>query len=107
MTTDATASLPYDAPLGEYEREAGALLAALRAGDRAAAWRVKWEHPRFKDEGVERVSPAAITIDDARMVVAREYGFDDWSPLASFACDLIGDEGVRSFEGSPGAVYSL
>jgi hypothetical protein len=98
--------LPYDAGLDAYEHEAASLFAALEAQDAAAEWRVKWEHPRFRGRDVADVRRGPVRTDDARMVVAREYGFEAWPQLAAFAERIAHDEGLRCFEAAVDAVVS-
>jgi ankyrin repeat protein len=90
--------LAFDATLAEYEQEAESLLRSLAAGDREAASRFKWEHPRYRDEPLSAVEPAALARSDAELVVAREHGFEDWSALAAFARDVQRDGPARRYE---------
>ncbi len=101
-----TASLPYNAPLEEYQQQADALLAALESGDEAAEWRVKWEHPDFHGKSVSDVRAARLDITDARAVTAREYGFETWADLAEFTDLVKRDHTVDRFEGAVEAVVS-
>jgi ankyrin repeat protein len=101
---EALGQRPFDAPLADYEREAATLLAALRAGDDAAAWCVKWEHPRFRGKDVADVRRASLGLDDARTVVARVYGCEDWPHLAAFARSVASDDRVAAFERAADAV---
>ncbi len=78
----------------DYQRQADALFAALNAGDRAAAWRFKWEHPRFKGRGVDDVRAARLDPDDARMVIAQEQAFNSWDELARFVPDTPFEQAV-------------
>lgn len=100
------AALPYRAPRQDYEREAEALFSALTAGDREVQWRFKWEHPRFRGRTLDAVQRATLDRADARLVIAREYGFTDWPHLLHFV-DLVGrDESVARFEEAVEAVVS-
>ena len=94
--------LPYTTPLDGYRAEAEALLAAARAGDDAARWRFKWEHPRYRGEMVSAVDPSGLELADAQLVVARVYAFDGWAELAAFA----GDTGPKPFEAAVEAVIA-
>ena len=96
--------LPFTASLGEYLVQAESLLADLRAGDEAAAWRFKWEHPRFRDEHVGAVRSAELDLEDAKLVTARGYGFENWSDLAAFAGAVERDRGIVRFESAVEAV---
>ena len=77
--------LPFTAPPGAYLDQAQSLLAEFRAGDEAAAWRFKWEHPRFRDATVVEVRTAALDLEDAKLVTARAYAFESWTDLVAFA----------------------
>jgi ankyrin repeat protein len=99
-------ALPYDARLEAYERRAKALLAGLAAGDDAVAWRFKWEHPRFREKTAKDVQAAALGLEDARTVVAREYGFEDWPHLAAFTDRVRADPSVARFEDAVEAVVA-
>src|SRR4026209_1348125 len=71
--------LPFTAPIGAYLDQARSLLADLHAGDEAAAWRFKWEHPRFRDRKVGDVKSAALDLEDATLMTARGYAFESWN----------------------------
>jgi hypothetical protein len=99
--------LPYDAPLADYEAQAGELLEGWRAGDAQAIQIIKQKHPRFRDETIpwlpKHVSDAevrAIPLDraDAQVTVARCYDFRDWEALAEYVGAVAG-------EGSPAARF--
>jgi ankyrin repeat protein len=105
--TDRSA-LPFTAPLEEYERQAAALFDGFRSGDPAAEWSFKWEHPRFRDKTVDAVRAAAATLDldDARLVVAHDYAFEDWPHLEKFAEAVRTDAEVARFETAVEAVVA-
>ena len=96
--------LPFTASLGEYLVQAESLLADLRDGDEAAAWRFKWEHPGFRDKQVGDVRSADLDLDDAKLVTARGYGFETWDDLASFTGAVGHDRGLLRFETAADAV---
>ena len=68
----------------DCEQEADRLFAALKAGDMDAAWKFKWEHPRFRDQTVDTVKPETLTMDDARLVVAHQHAFNTWADLLTY-----------------------
>ena len=103
---NAPGTLPHRATLEEYEQEAVALLEALHAGDRESAWRFKWLHPRFRGKRVAEVGEAELGSADARLVIAREHGFEDWDHLTEFARAVNADPAVRRFETAAQAVIS-
>src|SRR5436853_38139 len=88
--------------LDEYEREAQSLFAALQADDKNAAWRFKWQHPRFRDKSVSEVRGASLDLDDARFVVAHDYAFETWDDLVAFTRDAS----VARFESVADAVLT-
>ena len=98
--------LPFDASLEAYERQADALLDALRAGNHDAEWCFKWEHPRFRGKSVDEVHTARLGPGDARIVVARMYGFATWEHLAAFADAVTHEVSVIRFETAVEAIVS-
>ncbi|HSL21621.1 MAG TPA: ankyrin repeat domain-containing protein [Vicinamibacterales bacterium] len=103
---DRANALPYVATVDDYERQAETLLEALNAKEASAAWRFKWEHPRFRGRSVADVRDATLDLADARTVVAQEYAFDDWADLVAFA-DAVRREGpVALFETAVETVVS-
>ncbi len=67
----AFAELPENTNLEHLKKQAKALLKAVRAGDEGARARVG---PYFGD-------PAAIGLQYAQLVIAREYGLSSWNKL--------------------------
>jgi hypothetical protein len=89
-----------DAPLRRYERVAEALVTAYQTPDETAirivwgyfghmrAWDAMRRYVRLDLGKTERPQPGevdTITIDEARLLVARGQGFRDWEALAAFA----------------------
>ena len=104
MSSPSSAPLSFRAPLGDYLRLAEQTLDALRAGDEATAWRFKWMHPRFRGSGIAEVRAAELTLDDATLLVAREYCLEDWRALTRFTSDATGDGPVARFEAAVDAL---
>jgi ankyrin repeat protein len=103
---DCPASLPFRAPLEDYQQEADALFEDLKSRSEAAAWRVKWMHPRFRGQAVAEVRAATLVPADAQAVIAPEYGFENWPALVAFT-DTIRHEGpITRFETAVEAVIS-
>ena len=96
--------LPFTASLGEYLVQAESLLADLRDGDETAAWRFRWEHPRFRDSRIDEVRSADLDLGDAKLVSARGYAFESWNDLASFTEAVGRDRGILRFETAADAV---
>ena len=103
---NSTDPLPYRATLEQYQRQADPLFDAVKSGDEAAAWRFKWLHPRFRGKSVTDVRAATLDVTDAQVVVAHEYGFENWADLAQFTVAVSRDGPVERFEAAVEAVVS-
>jgi ankyrin repeat protein len=99
-------NLPHTATLEDYNRQAEELFTALRAREDAALWKFKWIHPFYRGKPVGEVDPDALDLEDARLVVARDYSFHTWHDLEKFARDVQRDGPVRQFEIAVEAVVS-
>ena len=86
--------LPFGAPLGAYDRQAHQLLEGHRAGAAEAIEIFHQSHPRFLDPVVtwlprpisnDEIRDTVLTIDDARLAVARGYSFRDWAALTRYS----------------------
>src|SRR5579863_4080995 len=98
--------LSYRASLEKYQQQAVALFDALKSADEAAAWRFKWLHPRFRDKSVTDVKAATLELGDAQLVVALEYGFENWADVAEFTDAVSRDCPIARFEAAVEAVVS-
>src|SRR5438552_15942416 len=107
--------LPFRSPLAAYEQQAESLLSGHRAADPAAIDLLHRKHPRFLDEKIKwrpkfisdtEIRDAALSLDDARLSVARYYDFLDWPALA--ACvEAVSQQGsVFEFESAVEAVVN-
>ena len=99
-------NLAWTATRDDYEREAQALYEALQARENAALWNFKWVHPHFRGKTVTDVRPETLDLDDARLVVAHEYGFHTWINLMRFAEEVAQDGPAATFERAVDAVIS-
>lgn len=99
-------NLPWAASRDDYEREAKALYEALQARENSALWNFKWMHPHFRGKTVTDVDPSTLDLDDARLVVAHEYGFPAWFNLTKFADEIAEDGQATQFERAVDAVVS-
>lgn len=89
------------------------MLAAHRAADPAAIDLFHRKHPRFLDEKIKwlpksiadaDIRDADLSLDDARLAIARFYDFLDWPSLSAYV-DAISREGaVFEFEAAVEAV---
>lgn len=99
-------ALPYTATIDEYKQQAKELFEAILAGEQSAHWRLKWIHPRFRGHPVSAVRTTTLAPADAQLVLAREYHFENWEELASFAETVRQDGAVARFEAAVDAVVS-
>ena len=108
-------ALPFRSPLAAYEQQAESLLAGHHAADPTALDLFHRKHPRFLDEKIKwrpkfipdsDIRDAALSLDDARLTVARFYDFLDWSALAAWV-EAVSHEGpVLEFESAVEAVVN-
>ena len=79
-----TRSLPPRPSLTQLKIQANELQQEHRDGRPSAAARIAAHHPRFRFPGgqpLEAVLASKLTLTDAQLVIAREYGFDTWPRL--------------------------
>lgn len=77
----STRSLPPRPNLAQLKLQAHELQAAHRAGHSSAAARISGHHPRLKGAPAGAVLKQPLSLSDAQLVIAREYGFDTWAKL--------------------------
>jgi hypothetical protein len=117
MTSTTIAAPPaWDAPLAAYEAQAEQLLAGHAAGVPQALQLLHETLPRFLDDTVtwlprplspEQIRDTAITLDEARLAVARRYSFRDWESLATLTAEVARETSpVRRFEHAVHAVIT-
>lgn len=73
--------LPAQPHLDVPKQEARELLALWRERHPAALERMQQRHPRFSDTNSAAISTAVPKLVDAQLVIAREYGFTNWTAL--------------------------
>jgi hypothetical protein len=76
-----TRSLPSRPSLTQLKLQAKELRRAHAAGDRAAIERIVAHHPGRPGQTPGSVVAAKLTVADAQLVIAREYGFASWAKL--------------------------
>jgi hypothetical protein len=106
---------PFPSPLSAYEQQADILLAAHRAADPAAIDLFHRKHPRFLDETIKwrpkfipdsEIRDAPLSLDDARLAIARNYDFLDWPALVDYVDAVSRDGPVHDFEAAVEAVVA-
>jgi Ankyrin repeats (3 copies) len=68
-----------------YEPRAHELVAAIAAADESAVRRLRAYVPRYADVPDSELAGAEIPLRDAKLLVAREYGFPTWRDLVRFS----------------------
>jgi hypothetical protein len=107
------APVGFRSPLAAYARQADDLLAGHRAADKGAIDLFHRKHPRFLDEQIkwrpkfipdDEIRETPLSLDDARLVVARYYDFPDWSALVAYVEAVSADGAYFEFEAAVEAV---
>ena len=73
--------LPEKPHLEVPKREARELLEEWRAGAPEALDRIRRRHPKLRDADQTAISAATFLLNDAQLVLTREYGFSNWAQL--------------------------
>ncbi|MGH7525724.1 MAG: hypothetical protein ACREMX_03375, partial [Gemmatimonadales bacterium] len=73
---------PFVRDLAYYDERAQGLMAVLPDGAPSTVAQVRSWHPAFADAADEAIRSAGLTIDDARLVYARQHGFATWGRFA-------------------------
>jgi ankyrin repeat protein len=74
-------SLPPRPNLAQLKIQANELRRSYREGSPSAAARIVAHHPRMRDRMVHGHIAKPLAVSDAQLVIAREYGFDNWARL--------------------------
>jgi|APSaa5957512576_1039674.scaffolds.fasta_scaffold96512_1 hypothetical protein len=77
----ATQTLPPNPSLKSLKNQAKQLLHAHRASKNEACQRIKALHPRLGESSLEQIKQTDLGLIDAQLVVAREYGYDNWAKM--------------------------
>ena len=73
--------LPPTPSLRHLKNEAKTLHRSIRQGDREAASLARTHLRRLADLADEEVGDARVTLQETQHVLARDYGFAEWSEL--------------------------
>src|SRR5258706_10182027 len=76
-----TRRLPSRPSIEHLKHQARDLLNDSRSGGLQTCQRIREFHPRFKGMADGAIRAAAFTLSDARLAIAREYGFSSWARL--------------------------
>lgn len=83
--------------LSWYEDRARGLQAVLGDGEPGALEQVRVWHPRFVEADDEAIRTAPFTLDDARLVYARQHGADSWEEFRDYLRRLNAGETREPF----------
>ncbi|MDX1981229.1 MAG: ankyrin repeat domain-containing protein [Bryobacteraceae bacterium] len=72
------------------------LLRTRHSAGPAALEQIREWHPRFQDRSDEEIRQAPFTVEDARLVYAREHGFDTWDDLTARVNALASDNAATT-----------
>jgi hypothetical protein len=76
-----TKSLPPSPNLEHLKYQAKDLLNAHKSSDPEAHYRIRKLHPKFSGNTAAQIQGAKMSLADAQLVIAREYGFESWPKL--------------------------
>ena len=76
-----TKSLPSQPNLEQLKNQAKDLLKSLKSGDAGAFQRIRENHPRWSPASEPEMHATELSLGDAQLVLAREYGFASWPKL--------------------------
>jgi Ankyrin repeats (3 copies)/Ankyrin repeat len=84
-------SLPSRPDLEQLRKQAKDLLKSHKGGNSHAVERFRVSHPRCSSASVSEIRATRLTLTDAQLVIAREYGFDSWPKLKEHVLLESGD----------------
>ena len=84
-------SLPANPNITQLRKQAKDLKRLVLRGDADAVDRVRTFHPSLSSEAGP-IDPAAFTLRDAQVTLAREFGFDGWHALSTEVGERMVDE---------------
>lgn len=75
--------LPPRPNLEQLKKQAKAIVKGHRSGDSAVILRIRRHHPDWRGATAAKVKGSQFALNDAQIVIAREYGFASWAKLKS------------------------
>lgn len=88
---------PFSSDISYFDDRAQGLLRTQRDGLHSSLQQIKTFHPRFAEASDAEIRNAEFTQDDARLVLAREHGFDSWTVLERHVQALSSGRTVEPF----------
>src|SRR5260370_1494420 len=74
-------SLPARPNLEQLKNQAKELFKLIKSGDAETLRLVRANHPRFAGTSLASIGAEKLSLVDAQLVIAREYGFETWPKL--------------------------
>jgi len=103
--------LPTPSSLRQLKIQAKDLRRAYQSGDREALQRFREHHPRCAESSDADLASAQLTLQDAQLVVAREYDCDSWPKLTASVGAAVhpphGGAGIDGIAGSSAAIRQI
>ncbi|MFZ0544701.1 MAG: ankyrin repeat domain-containing protein [Candidatus Promineifilaceae bacterium] len=87
----------FETDIDYYDGRAFGLHSVYLTGQQRALNLIRQSHPRFANASDEAIKAADFTMDDARLVLAREHGFADWPALAAHVKRLAQGKVIEPF----------
>jgi ankyrin repeat protein len=87
----------FETDVDYYEGRAFGLHSVYQTGQPQALNLIRHSHPDFADASDEVIMQASFTLDDARLVLAREHGFADWPALVAHLERLAHGQVIEPF----------
>ena len=75
--------LPAQPNLEQLKKQAKDLRKAYQQADPKAMQRIKDHHPRLSSASDSAISPVDFSLQEAQLILAREFGFPSWSKLVA------------------------
>jgi ankyrin repeat protein len=88
---------PFVRDVSYYNDRAHGLLSVHQTGQRRALELFRAYHPRFVEAADVEIRAAEVTLDDARLVHAREHGFLTWEAFIGHVAALARGEAAEPF----------
>jgi ankyrin repeat protein len=82
-------SLPSRPNLEQLKNQAKDLLKAHDSGDAEALQRIQASHPDYSNASEDQIRATKLSLSDAQLVIAREYGFASWPKLKEHVESLL------------------
>src|SRR5262245_17871415 len=82
-------SLPSRPNLEQLKNQAKDLLKNYKTADAQAVERIQANHPNYSNAAETEIRAAKLSLSDAQLVIAREYGFASWRQLKEHVESLL------------------